>query len=249
MTETPVIETISLTKTYGSGEIAVHALLGIHLRIARGEFVAVVGPSGSGKSTLLNILGCLDRPTSGQYLLEGQDVSRLGRNELADIRNRKIGFIFQSYNLLPHLTALQNVALPLLYRRDGRLSDRERFQRAAEALRAVGLGDRLNHRPNQLSGGQQQRVAIARALVHRPAILLADEPTGNLDRRSGKEILELLASLNAQGMTLVLVTHDPEASAIARRVVLLRDGQIVSDQLNAGNGPWAYLRPLQGVQR
>jgi putative ABC transport system ATP-binding protein len=247
--QTPVIETIGLTKTYGTGEVAVHALRGIDLRIASGEFVAIVGPSGSGKSTLLNILGCLDRPTSGQYLLDGQDVSRLGRNELASIRNRKIGFVFQSYNLLPHLTAVQNVALPLLYCRDGRLSDRERFLRAVEALKAVGLEDRLRHRPNQLSGGQQQRVAIARALVNRPAILLADEPTGNLDRRSGKEILDLLALLHAQGMTLVLVTHDPEASAIAQRVVLLRDGQIVSDSYNGKNGRWAYLRPPEGALR
>ena len=247
--QTAVIETIGLTKTYGTGEVAVHALRGIDLRIASGEFVAIVGPSGSGKSTLLNILGCLDRPTSGQYLLDGQDVSRLGRNELASIRNRKIGFVFQSYNLLPHLTAVQNVALPLLYCRDGRLSDRERFLRAVEALKAVGLEDRLRHRPNQLSGGQQQRVAIARALVNRPAILLADEPTGNLDRRSGKEILDLLALLHAQGMTLVLVTHDPEASAIAQRVVLLRDGQIVSDSYNGKNGRWAYLRPPEGALR
>lgn len=246
MTDTAIIETVALTKTYGVGEVAVQALRGLNLRIARGEFVAIVGPSGSGKSTLLNILGCLDRPTSGQYLLDGRDVSRLGRNELATVRNRKIGFVFQSYNLLPHLTALQNVALPLLYRRDGRLSDRERLERAAEALRAVGLGDRMRHRPNQLSGGQQQRVAIARALVNQPSILLADEPTGNLDRRSGREILELLAELNAQGMTLVLVTHDPEASAIAHRVVLLRDGAIVSDQYN---GHWTYLRPLEGAQR
>jgi len=225
-----LIETSELTKVYGQGHVAVHALRGIDLQVQAGEFVAIMGPSGSGKSTLMNILGCLDRPTSGRYLLDGQDVSRLSRNALAGVRNRKIGFVFQSYNLLPRLTALKNVMVPLLYNHDGRLSERQQRERAVAALEAVGLGDRLHHRPSELSGGEQQRVAIARALVNGPAILLADEPTGNLDTHSGEEIMQLLRRLNADGATIVMVTHSPEASAYAGRIIRLRDGWIDSDE-------------------
>jgi len=231
-----LIEAIGLSKVYGSGPAAVHALRGIDLLVRRGEFVAIMGPSGSGKSTLLNLLGCLDRPTGGRYILDGEDVSRLSRTALADVRNRKVGFVFQSYHLLPRLTALQNVMLPLLYNRHERLSAGERHRRAVAALEAVGLGERLHHRPNALSGGEQQRVAIARALVNRPAILLADEPTGNLDSRAGQEILALLADLHRRGATILMVTHDPEASAHAARVIHLRDGEIVSDHRNGPGG-------------
>jgi putative ABC transport system ATP-binding protein len=237
-----LIEIAELTKTYGMGEIAVHALRGVDLRIARGEFVAVMGPSGSGKSTLMNILGCLDRPTAGSYVLDGEDVSRLSKNALAGVRNRKIGFVFQSYNLLPRLTALKNVLLPLLYNRNGHRNgdhrngghqtNAEPYERAAAMLESVGLGERMHHRPNELSGGQQQRVAIARALVNRPAILLADEPTGNLDSQSGGEIMELLHELHEGGVTIVMVTHDPEAAVHAGRMIQLRDGLVEFDQEN-----------------
>lgn len=231
-----LIEAMGLSKVYGSGEVAVHALRGVDLQVRRGEFVAIMGPSGSGKSTLLNLLGCLDRPTEGRYILDGEDVSRMSRTALADVRNRKVGFVFQSYNLLPRLTALQNVMLPLLYNRSERLSAEERRRRAVAALEAVGLSERLHHRPNALSGGEQQRVAIARALVNRPAILLADEPTGNLDTRSGREVLALLGELHRQGATILMVTHDAEASAYAARVIHLRDGEIVSDRPNGPGG-------------
>jgi putative ABC transport system ATP-binding protein len=227
-----LIETEELSKTYGMGDIAVHALREVDLRIAEGEFVAVMGPSGSGKSTLMNILGCLDRPTAGSYVLDGEDVSRLSKNALAGVRNRKIGFVFQSYNLLPRLTALKNVLLPLLYNRNGRMNEKDRYERATAVLESVGLGDRLHHRPNELSGGQQQRVAVARALVNQPAILLADEPTGNLDSQSGEEIMELLHELHDGGATIVMVTHDPEASAHAERVIHLLDGRIEFVQHN-----------------
>lgn len=232
-----LIEISDLTKIYGAGETAVHALRGINLTVGKGEFVAVMGPSGSGKSTLMNILGCLDRPTSGTYTLDGEDVSRLSKNQLAGVRNRKIGFVFQSYNLLPRLTAAKNVMLPLLYDSRQRLSDEECYRRAVAVLERVGLGDRIHHRPNQLSGGQQQRVAIARALVNNPAIILADEPTGNLDTRSSHEIMALLQQLHQQGATIVMVTHEPDIGQYAERVLHLLDGQIASDRLNHTRRP------------
>jgi putative ABC transport system ATP-binding protein len=231
MTEN-LIEITNLTKVYGMGEVAVHALQGVNLQVERGEFVAIMGPSGSGKSTLMNILGCLDRPTDGTYVLDGEDVSRLRKPKLASVRNRQIGFVFQSYNLLPRLTAVKNVMLPLLYNGHQNLSDAECHARAVAALEAVGLGDRAHHRPNELSGGQQQRVAIARALINNPSIILADEPTGNLDTQSSEEILEILHQLHDRGVTIVMVTHEPGLADHAERIIFLRDGQIVSDQLN-----------------
>lgn len=227
-----LIDISELQKVYGVGDVAVHALRGVDMRVQAGEFVAIMGPSGSGKSTLMNIVGCLDRPTAGRYVLDGEDVSRLSRNALAGVRNRKIGFVFQSYNLLPRLTALRNVMVPLLYNRNGYQGEKKERERAVAALQSMGLGDRLNHRPNELSGGQQQRVAIARALVNRPAILLADEPTGNLDTHAGEEVMQLLKRLHAEGTTIVLVTHSPEASRYADRIIRLRDGLIVSDERN-----------------
>jgi len=237
-----LIEITDLTKVYGMGDVAVHALRGVDLQVERGEFVAVMGPSGSGKSTLMNILGCLDRPTGGTYVLDGEDVSRLSKNKLAGVRNRQIGFVFQSYNLLPRLTAVKNVLLPLLYnpvvrphrtnRGHQHLSDAECHERAVAALESVGLGDRAHHRPNELSGGQQQRVAIARALINNPSIILADEPTGNLDTQSSEEIVGLLHQLHDQGVTIVMVTHEPGLADHAERAIFLLDGQIVSDRLN-----------------
>lgn len=224
-----VIEIRGLTRVYGMADATVHALAGVDLQVRRGEFVAIMGPSGSGKSTLMNILGCLDRPTDGEYHLDGVDVSGLDRTALAVIRNRKIGFVFQAYNLLPRLSAVKNVMLPLLYNVEERLSEDERYERAAAALAAVGLGDRLHHRTNQMSGGQQQRVAIARALINNPAIILADEPTGNLDTRSSVEILDLLHKLHGDGATIVMVTHEPDIATHAQRVVCVRDGKVVSD--------------------
>jgi putative ABC transport system ATP-binding protein len=224
-----VIEIRGLTRVYGMEDAMVYALAGVDLQVKRGEFVAIMGPSGSGKSTLMNILGCLDRPTDGEYHLDGEDVSQLDRNDLAIIRNLKIGFVFQSYNLLPRLSAVKNVMLPLLYNVEERLTEDERYERAVAALESVGLGGRLHHRPNQMSGGQQQRVAIARALINKPAIILADEPTGNLDTKSSVEIMDLLHALHTGGATIVMVTHEPDIAGHAQRVICVRDGKVISD--------------------
>jgi len=234
MIKEAIIEVGGLTKVYGEGPSATHALRGISSKVNSGEFIAVMGPSGSGKSTLMNIIGCLDRPTSGTYILDGEDISNLGRAELAEVRNQKIGFIFQSFNLLPRLTALQNLMLPMVYDVRQRWDEYEREDRAIAVLEAVGLGDRIDHRPNELSGGQQQRVAIARALVNQPAIILADEPTGNLDTRSGIEVMKLLEKLHQQGSTIVMVTHDPRTARYAERVLCVQDGLVVED---AGDKP------------
>lgn len=226
MTDT-VIEAKNLSKVYRMGTQEVHALRGLSTTVCRGEVVAIMGPSGSGKSTLMNIIGCLDRPTSGDYILDGESVARLGDDALATIRNRKVGFIFQSFNLLSRTTALGNVELPMRY---AGLNGRARRERAEAALESVGLADRIHHRPNELSGGQQQRVAIARALVNDPAILLADEPTGNLDSKSGKEVLELLLNLNRdRGTTLVLVTHDPKVAERTQRIIRIEDGVVAEE--------------------
>lgn len=224
-----VIFTKALVKTYRMGTVSVKALRGIDLEIGRGEFVAIMGASGSGKSTLMNIIGCLDVPTSGDFHLENKNVSRLTKNRYADIRNQKIGFVFQGFNLLPRTTALENVELPLLYDRTGRIEDPRRA--AIEALHRVGLGDRLDHEPNQLSGGEQQRVAIARALVNQPTIILADEPTGNLDTRTSVEIMAVFQELNDRGITVLLVTHENDISRYAKRIVRLKDGRVVQDEL------------------
>jgi putative ABC transport system ATP-binding protein len=224
-----IIETKHITKTFRMGEVAVHALRGLDLRIDRGEFVAIMGASGSGKSTLMNLLGCLDVPTSGQYFLDGINVSSMSKNEHADIRNQKIGFVFQGFNLLARSSALENVELPLSYDRTGRIKNSR--QAAIEALERVGLADRMDHEPSRLSGGQQQRVAIARALVNQPSIVLADEPTGNLDTRTSVDIMSVLQELNGQGITIVLVTHDSDISQYAKRIVQMKDGLIVRDNL------------------
>ncbi len=223
----PVIRVEDVHKYYDLGETKVHALRGVSLDIGRGEFVAIMGASGSGKSTFMNLLGCLDKPTSGRYVLEGTDVSQLDKQALAEIRNRKLGFVFQGFNLLARTTALENVELPALY---ARLDRTGRVRRAIDALTVVGLGDRVEHFPSQLSGGQQQRVAIARALVNRPAILLADEPTGNLDSRTSVEIMQIFQDLNRQGLTIVLVTHEPDIARYAKRTVVFRDGRIRRDE-------------------
>ena len=224
--EQPLIRARALRKTYHVGDQVVHALDGLDLDIGTNEYVALMGPSGSGKSTLMNMLGCLDSPTSGTYALNGQDVSRLEDDALADIRNREIGFVFQTFNLLPRYTALENVALPMVY---AGFSKAERISRAQEVLHQVGLGDRMDHRPNELSGGQRQRVAVGRALVMRPSIILADEPTGNLDSATSEEVMELFGDIQKAGNTVVLVTHEEDIAAYAHRVVRLRDGRVESD--------------------
>ncbi|MEJ2184589.1 MAG: ABC transporter ATP-binding protein [Gemmatimonadota bacterium] len=228
MSEHNVIEAHDLEKTYEMGHTSVHALRGVDVMVGQGEMVAIMGASGSGKSTLMNILGCLDRPTSGVYELDGVRVDGLDRNALADIRNRKIGFVFQGFNLLARTNALENVELPLLYDRSGR--DIRPREMAAEALRRVGLGERMEHDPSELSGGQQQRVAIARALVTRPALVLADEPTGNLDTKTSLEVMALFQQLNEEGTTIVVVTHEPDLAQYAQRIVELRDGRVLRDE-------------------
>ena len=229
----PLIEVEELVKVYRTGDVELRALDGVSFSVAHGEFVAVMGPSGSGKSTTMNMLGCLDSPTEGRYLLDGRDVAQLSGDELARVRNEKLGFVFQGFNLLPRLSAVDNVALPLVY---AGVPARERRERAREALERVGLGARLGHRPNQMSGGQQQRVAIARALVGRAPLILADEPTGNLDTRTSEEIMDLLVEVNREGKTVVLVTHEPDIAAYARRVLHFKDGRLVADETAPGRG-------------
>ncbi len=249
MNTNTVIKLDDIHKVYHTGEVDVHAVRGVSAEMKTGEFVAIMGASGSGKSTLMNIIGCLDRATRGQYLLDGTDVSELDRDELADIRNQKIGFVFQGFNLLSRTSALENVELPMLYVHR-HLSGREQRERAIRALEMVGLADRGDHHPNQLSGGQQQRVAIARALVNQPSLLLADEPTGNLDSQTSIEIMGVFQKLNEQGITLVMVTHELDIARYTRRNVIMRDGKIVSDapvtnRLNAEN----ELRGLREAQK
>jgi putative ABC transport system ATP-binding protein len=224
-----VIQTTNIAKEYVMGTEHIHALRSVSIDIKRGEYVAFMGPSGSGKSTLMNIVGCLDTPTQGQYILNGQDVSRMSDNQLAEVRNKEIGFVFQSFNLLPRATALDNVALPLIY---AGLNKRERTERALESLRAVGLADRALHRPNELSGGQRQRVAIARALVNNPSVLLADEPTGALDSKTSHEIMDLFEALYSKGNTIIMVTHEEDIARYAHRIVRLRDGLVETDEVN-----------------
>jgi putative ABC transport system ATP-binding protein len=227
-----LIDIRDITKVYEMGQEQVHALSGVTLGVARGEYVAVMGPSGSGKSTLMNLIGCLDTPTSGSYVLNGREVARMTDDELAAIRNQEIGFVFQTFNLLPRTNALQQVELPLVY---SGLPRRERRERAIQALEAVGLADRMSHQPNELSGGQRQRVAVARALINNPSILLADEPTGNLDSQTGGEIMSLFEQLNARGNTIVLVTHEEDIASHARRIVRLRDGKVRDDMPNTSH--------------
>ncbi|HXM77877.1 MAG TPA: ABC transporter ATP-binding protein [Thermoanaerobaculia bacterium] len=227
-----LIDIRDITKVYEMGQEQVHALSGVTLGVARGEYVAVMGPSGSGKSTLMNLIGCLDTPTSGSYVLNGREVARMTDDELAAIRNQEIGFVFQTFNLLPRTNALQQVELPLVY---SGLPRRERRERAVQALEAVGLADRMSHQPNELSGGQRQRVAVARALINNPSILLADEPTGNLDSQTGGEIMSLFEQLNARGNTNVLVTHEEDIASHARRIVRLRDGKVRDDMPNTSH--------------
>ena len=238
----PLIRLADVTKIYRTGDSEVHALAGVTLDIEAGEFTAVMGASGSGKSTLMNVLGCLDRPTRGRYLLDGHDVARLSVPELARVRNRTLGFVFQSFNLLARTTALENVELPLLY---AAVPPAERRRRAAEALGRVGLGERLHHHPSEMSGGQQQRVAIARALVGRPRLILADEPTGNLDSRTSEEVMVLFQELGREGITVVLVTHEPDVAACAGRVLNMRDGVLVGDHARAPRRAAARGAPLQ----
>ena len=227
-----VVRLEEVQKTYRTGEVEVQAVRGVSLEIRRAEFVALMGSSGSGKSTLMNILGCLDRPTAGRYLLDGTDVSSLSRDQLADVRNRKLGFVFQNFNLLSRTSALENVELPLLYA-PARLTNNELRERAERALAAVGLAGRGDHHPSQLSGGQQQRVAIARALINEPEVLLADEPTGNLDSRTSVEVMGIFQKLNENGITIIMVTHEPDIAAYTRRNIVMRDGKVLTDRLVA----------------
>ena len=227
----PVVRLVDLTRSFQLGDTEVHALQGVSVSVDRGEFVAIMGSSGSGKSTMMNIIGCLDRPTSGQFVFEGRDVARLSEPELADIRSQRIGFVFQSFNLLARTSALENVVLPLLYGAAAALTSSERNDRGREMLASVGLADRARNTPNQLSGGQQQRIALARALINHPAVLLADEPTGNLDTRTSHEIMEIIRKLNReQGVTVIVVTHESDIAAYADRVIVMRDGRILSDE-------------------
>jgi ABC-type lipoprotein export system ATPase subunit len=239
MSAEPILETRDIRKSYGSGEATIAALDGVSIRIEPGSFVAIMGPSGSGKSTLMHILGCLDRPTSGTYRLAGEEVSQLDREQLAILRNRRIGFVFQAYNLLARATALDNVLMPLIYSRNGKITAEERLERARKALEVVGLADRESHRPHELSGGQQQRVAIARALINDPALILADEPTGNLDSASSLEIMGLLEELHARGRTIVMVTHSAEMASHAERIIHLKDGRVESVELKEKDKRWA----------
>jgi len=227
--ENIVIKTVKLTKTYKVGDIDVPALKAVDLTIEKGEFVAIMGASGSGKSTLMNLIGCLDMPTSGDYFLDGVNTSKLTKNEYADIRNQKIGFVFQGFNLLARTTALENVELPLMYDRIGKIKDP--LKKSMEALERVGLADRVHHIPSQLSGGQQQRVALARALVNNPAIILADEPTGNLDSKTSVEVFQLFQQLNDEGITVIMVTHERDFASFAKRIVEMRDGKVIRDYL------------------
>jgi putative ABC transport system ATP-binding protein len=243
-----IIEVVDLKKVYGMGDVEVVALDGINIKISSGEFVAIMGPSGSGKSTLMNILGCLDRPTEGKYYLAGEDVSNHSRTELARIRNQKLGFIFQSYNLLARMNALEDVMLPLMYQRENKLSIDERRERAMAALETVGLADRAHHLPNELSGGQQQRVAIARALINDPVLILADEPTGNLDTKASYEIMDLLHNLHNQGRTIVMVTHESDIARQMERIIHIRDGKLDFDKHNGHSTTTAEEAARQPVE-
>lgn len=233
-----VIELKDIMKTYQMGDSVVHALYQVNLKIEPGEFTSIMGPSGSGKSTMMNILGCLDRPTSGEYFLDGKEIAGYDDDELAHTRNAKIGFVFQNFNLLAKLTAQENVALPLVY---AGVDEEERMERAKKALEAVGLGERLEHKPMEMSGGQRQRVAIARALINNPAIIMADEPTGNLDTKSSYEIMDIFKKMNESGKTVVMVTHEPDIAEQTKRILVMRDGHLVSDERSGGKTDYAAI--------